>query len=143
MSPRVPVFLVILVLLVPSRAEAQDGPPPTIRGTAVLTRGPRQVDTIPVLCHDAADPSTGFITDIGDTEWAPEVDLSLWLTPGSPGSVSVRIDDGEATYDRSFPVGPPMQGGFAASVNIVSWDPGPGVDYYFAVDCSKRLERGG
>ena len=135
----------LMVFGLPGSARSQDGPPegppPTLEGTAVLTRGPLQVDTIPVLCHDAERPDLGFVTDSNDAEWVPEIALSLWRTPNASDSVSIRFVDGGSTYDRTFPLGPPMTGSFLASVNLVSWDPGPGVDLYFSVDCSERLER--
>jgi hypothetical protein len=141
------VFTTLLVLGLPCPAVSQegppDGPPPTSEGTAVLTRGPLQVDTVPILCHDADRPDLGFVTDAGDDEWAPEIELSLWPTPNAADSLSMRFDDGDSIYDRTFPLGTPMTGAFVASVNIVSWDPGPGVDLYFSADCSGRLERGG
>ena len=148
MSPRPAVFFATsLVLALPGAAVAQDGPPDgpphTVRGSAVLTRGPLQVDTIPILCRDAEDPTLGFVTDVADAEWSPDLELSLWPAAGDGESLSLRFDDGAATYDRTFPRGTPMTGSFMAGVNIVSWDPGPGVDLYFSADCSHRLARGG
>jgi hypothetical protein len=148
MSYRPPAVLAaVMVLFFSGPAASQDGPPeglaPTIAGSAVLTRGPLQVDTIPILCHDANRPELGFITDVGDIDWAPEIELSLWPTPGTSDHLSIRFDDGEDTYDRTFPLGTPTTGIFSASVNIVSWDPGPGVDLYLGANCSRRLKRGG
>jgi hypothetical protein len=142
----VPALAALLLLVLPAGAASQAGPPegpaPTVPGTAVLHRGPLQIDTIPILCQDREHPELGFVTEVDNAEWTPEVTLTLWPTPGAADSVSIRFDDGVSTYDRTF-TSYPSNGMYLAGVNIVSWDPGPGVDLQFGADCSERLTREG
>ena len=141
-ASRPPVVLAVAALLAagPSSLVAQD-PAPTIPGSAVLSRGPLQVDTIPILCRDTERPDLGFVTEVGDPEWTPAVDLRM--EPVAGDSLRVVFDDGSETYDRTIPLGTPTTGMFYASVNLVPWDTGRGVDMTFAASCTERLARGG
>lgn len=129
--------LVALLILPPFTVAAQA--PYTVPGLAVLTRGALQVDTIPILCRDGELPQVGFVTDGADPEWAPELDLSLEPLPGD--SLRVVFDDGRDLYNRILPPGTPMAGSFLASVNLVPWDTGRGVDMTFVASCRERPAR--
>ncbi len=119
------------------------GPPPTIPGTAVLYRSPVQVDTIPILCYDAERPEVGFETESTDPEWTPTVALTLWPTPGTADSLSIRFDDGTSVVDRTVPRGTPQTGMLSLGVNVVPWDTGRGVDLQIGANCTERLTREG
>jgi len=136
------VATVLLVSLgLPTVVEAQQPAPPSAPGTVVVGRGPLDVDTIPILCVDAARPDRGFVTETGDPEWAPTLDFSLRPTTAKGDSFRVRFADGSATYDRTIPRGTYTEGPLLGSVNLVPWDSGRGVDLYFTARCDERLHR--
>ncbi|MGE0556344.1 MAG: hypothetical protein AB7R55_23190, partial [Gemmatimonadales bacterium] len=114
---------------------------PSAQRTAVVTRGARDVDTIPILSVDARRPDGGLITETGNSEWAPALDLSLRPTAAKADSFRVRFADGAATYDRTISRGTYTEGPLVASVNLVPWDSGRGVDLFFSVRCDERLHR--
>lgn len=142
---RRPLILVAATLFTATPAIGQatppPGPPPTIPGTAVVTQGPLTVDTIPILCHNAEQPDQGFMTESSNAEWAPEVDLTLWPTPGASDSLTITFKGADADYDATFTRGTHASGPLLAGVNLVPWDTGRGFDLYFMADCSERLVR--
>lgn len=134
----------VAVLLGPSPSSAQQGPPPTVPGTAVLYRGPVQADTLPILCAVAGQPRAGFVTEMGSAEWAPSLDLRVFRFAGVPAtdSLGMTFEDGGTVYERSLQMADSGEGPLTVAVNLIPWDQGRGVDLYFTADCSTRLPRG-
>ncbi|MEZ4425775.1 MAG: hypothetical protein R3E98_20440 [Gemmatimonadota bacterium] len=130
-------------LLLPTPVHGQATAPPSAPGTAVLYTGPLDADTLPILCVDGARARSGFVTERTSAEWTPTVDLRVAPVAGSADSLFIAYDDGSTVYERTVLYAGSATSRLTASINLVPWDDGRGVDLYFSADCSVRLDRGG